>query len=269
MTTDLIPATTQTTDEKRGLALLKALGLDRVAPEQREIALAISSRYELDPMLRHLVLIEGRPFITRDGLLHVAHRSGVFDGIEVDEPRLEAGFWRTTATVFRKDMTRGFRYPGRYPEKGKNAAYAPEMAIKVAESMALRRAFDVAAPSAEEKWAEDAEREVTAPKPSSLADLARQRAEAVRGEPEPAQDAPSAPDEPEAPTDTADGPVEAAQAEEGDAREVCGAESDPALGDVLVCSLDPGHLDDPKAPRVHRDASGSTFPAPRKGGRAS
>lgn len=86
------------------------------------------------------------------------------------------------------------------------------------------------------------------------------------GSPTTTRTAPSAALDPEAPTDTAPEPDAPRQAEDGAVREVCGAESDPALGDVLVCSLDPGHLDDPKAPSVHRDASGSTFPAPRKGG---
>jgi hypothetical protein len=149
--TDL-PATTQTTDEKRELALLKAIGLDRAAPEQREIALAIAKRYDLDLLLKHLVLIEGRPYITRDGLLHVAHRSGVLDGMETSEPTIVDGEWRVRCSVYRKDMTRPFTYFGRYPTKGGNQRFAPEMATKVAESMAMRRAFDVAAPSQDERW---------------------------------------------------------------------------------------------------------------------
>lgn len=40
-------------------------------------------------------------------------------------------------------MSRPFTFPGRYPATGGNAKYAPEMALKVAESMSLRRAFDV------------------------------------------------------------------------------------------------------------------------------
>ena len=49
-------------------------------------------------------------------------------------------------------MGRPFTYTGRYPTTGGNAKFAPEMAVKVAEVMALRRAFDVAAPTAEERW---------------------------------------------------------------------------------------------------------------------
>lgn len=143
--------------DPRELALLKAVGLDRVSPEQRELALHIATRYDLDLMLKHLVLIDGRPYITRDGLLHIAHRSGVLDGIETTDPVLgDDGYWRVACSVYRKDMSRPFTYTGRYParsaERSHNAKYAPEMATKVGESMSLRRAFDIAAPSVDERW---------------------------------------------------------------------------------------------------------------------
>ena len=174
MTTETMPVTTQSTDEKRGIALLKAVGLDKLAPEQRELALHIANRYDLDLLLKHLVIIEGRAYITRDGLLHVAHRSGVFDGIEVTPAVLDGGFWRSTASVWRKDMGRAFTYPGRYPEAGNNRKYGPEMAIKVAEVMALRRAFDVSAPAAEERFVEDVPvAQAEQPKAQSLADIAK------------------------------------------------------------------------------------------------
>lgn len=143
------------TERKRRLALLKAVGLDRVPPEQRDLTLAIARRYDLDLLLRHVILVDSKPYLTRDGLLHIAHRSGQLDGIETTEPVLADGFWRATASVFRKDMSRPFRYYGRYPEKGKNRDFGPEMATKVAEVMALRRAFDVSAPVVEERWDRD------------------------------------------------------------------------------------------------------------------
>lgn len=150
----------------RELALLKAVGLDRLAPEQRELALHIAERYQLDLMLKHLVMIEGRPYITRDALLHVAHRSGQLDGISTTEPEIVGEFWRASCSVYRKDMTHPFTYGGRYPTKGGNQKFAPEMAIKVAEVMALRRAFDVAAPVIEERWDIEVPAEPPTPKPS-------------------------------------------------------------------------------------------------------
>lgn len=149
-------------------ALIKAVGLDRVPAEQRTLALHIAERYELDLMLKHLVMVDGRPYITRDGLLHVAHRSGVFDGIEVSKPVLGETHWEASATVYRKDMSRGFTYWGRYPKQGGNQKYAPEMATKTAECMALRRAFDVSAPVVEERWDLDE----APPEPRPVAPLA-------------------------------------------------------------------------------------------------
>jgi len=164
------------------LALLKAVGLDRAAPEQRALAINIAERYELDLLLKHLVLIEGRPYITRDALLHIAHRSGQFDGISVTEPKVSDGYWRCSATVYRKDMTHPFTYPGRYPERGGNAKFAEEMCIKVAESMALRRAFNVAAPVVEERWDTEPAAEPPAPRPS-LAERAAAATVTVLAEP--------------------------------------------------------------------------------------
>jgi hypothetical protein len=157
MTTEVAIPSEVVDDNRRKAALLRAIGLDKVPPEQREIAIAIANKYELDLLLKHLVLVEGRPYITRDGLLWIAHRSGVLDGIEVSEPVVKtiAGlgeFWFATARVYRKDMSRPFEFSGRYPVKGGNTRYAPEMAVKVAESMALRRAFNVSAPTVDERW---------------------------------------------------------------------------------------------------------------------
>lgn len=187
------------TDQRRSLALLKAVGLDRLAPEQRELALHIARRYELDLMLKHLVMIEGRPYITRDGLLHVAHRSGQLDGIETTEAVVVDGEWRSTCSVYRKDMSRPFTYTGRYPIAGANRKFAPEMATKVGEVMALRRAFDVAAPTAEERWDMDVPAEASKPAPS-LAERVAEKAATVAQQDvaaaEVAPDATEAPSEP-------------------------------------------------------------------------
>ena len=147
MTTELAPA-----PQPLDLALLKAIGLDRLAPEQRQLAMSIAERYQLDLLLKHLVMIEGRPYVTRDGLLHIAHRSGQLDGMATSEPAVIDGFWRSTCSVYRKDMSHPFTYTGRYPTAGGNQKFAPEMAVKVGEVMALRRAFDVSAPVLEERW---------------------------------------------------------------------------------------------------------------------
>ena len=165
----------KTDDGARKLALLKAVGLDRLAPEQRELALNIAKRYDLDLLLKQLVMIDTRVYITRDGLLHIAHRSGQFDGMEATEPVLHDGYWRSICSVYRKDMSRPFTYHGRYPEGGKNRVFAPEMATKVAEVMALRRAFDVAAPTQEERWDRDVEVPEPEPPPATLRERVQQK----------------------------------------------------------------------------------------------
>ncbi|HSW43508.1 MAG TPA: hypothetical protein VLM76_13455 [Patescibacteria group bacterium] len=190
------------------LTLLKAIGLDRAAPEQRQLAMAIAERYGLDLMLKHLVLIEGRPYVTRDALLHIAHRSGQFDGIQTTTPEIVGDEWRATATVWRKDMSHPFVYGGRYPTKGGNQRFAPEMCLKVAESMALRRAFDVSAPVMEERWDVE-EREPLPPRPT-LAEVAASKAAAI----EAAEHVEARVDLPDSPVTVTDGIVNAIEAAE-------------------------------------------------------
>jgi hypothetical protein len=136
-------------------AILKTLNLNPSDPKTQALLL-ICKRYGLDPLLKHVVLIGGRPYVTRDGYLHIAHSSGKFDGIEIVDEGIEESYWWARASVYRKDMARPFTYKGRYPKKGGNAQYGPEMAIKCAEVMAMRRAFNVTGiGAAEERWDTD------------------------------------------------------------------------------------------------------------------
>ena len=158
MSTEAIVPDEVVDDRRRQAALLRAVGLDKVPPEQREIAIAIAKKYELDLLLKHLVLVEGRPFITRDGLLWIAHRAGVLDGIEVTEPEIVTlpGRGRVLALP-RARLAQGHvrgrsSTPGATRPRAATSRYAPEMAVKVAESMALRRAFNVSAPTVDERW---------------------------------------------------------------------------------------------------------------------
>lgn len=234
--------------DPREMTLLRAIGFDRLSPEQRELALNISKRYELDPMLKHVVMVDGRPYITRDGLLHVAHRSGQLDGIETTEATVIDGFWRASCSVYRKDMSRPFTYSGRYPTSGGNQKFAPEMAVKVAEVMALRRAFDVAAPVAEERWdLEAAPTSASAAQPS-LAERAAQKRAAIVIEPTPREaasepsvvteeaDDASMSEAETAPAGSADFPA-AGPAAQPDGK--CGNPS--PFGDGAACGLPAGH----------------------------
>lgn len=143
--------TQHTENVARGVAVepgkvLSYLGLNPSDPRSQAVV-AVAQRYDLDPLLKHVIVIpKGGVYITRDGLLHVAHRSGQLDGIVVEqEPTLseDGREWVSRVSVYRKDMGHPFTFPGRYPVNGGNRDYAQEMSLKAAEAHALRRAFDV------------------------------------------------------------------------------------------------------------------------------
>ncbi len=133
-------------------AILRSMGID-VSTIQGQALLVICERYGLDPIMKHVVLISGKPYVTRDGLLHVAHRSSQLDGIELlDEGETPTHWWAKVA-VYRKDMSHPFTFRGRYPKSGTQKTFGPEMALKCSEMLALRRAFDVTGLAvAEEMW---------------------------------------------------------------------------------------------------------------------
>jgi hypothetical protein len=136
--------------------ILAAIGINPTDPTH-QAALLACDKYDLDPLLKHIVVIpKAGPYITRDGWLHVAHRSGQFDGMEVVDTSETQTHWIAKVAVYRKDMGRPFTYVGRYPKSGGNSKYGPEMAVKTAEVMALRRAFPVSGVGAlEERWEKD------------------------------------------------------------------------------------------------------------------
>lgn len=177
--------------------LVRYLGLDPRKPEDRA-AVAVCRHYGFDPLLKHVVVIpRSGVYITRDGMLNVAHRSGQLDGIVVEEdPHLsdDGKEWVARVSVYRKDMSRPFTFPGRYAANGSNKLYAPEMALKAAEAHALRRAFDIGGlPTLEEQRPDD-----TAPMASTAVtadeiltprvDAALNRARAKQAEPQPADE---------------------------------------------------------------------------------
>ena len=92
---------------------LRYLGLHPDNPATWVLA-ALARKYDLDPLLNEVAVITTKqgmkPYVTRDGLLAVAHRSGQFDGMTTDELREGEHGWAATVTVWRKDMTHGFIY---------------------------------------------------------------------------------------------------------------------------------------------------------------
>lgn len=135
-------------------AVYKALNLNPRDPKAQALFLTCR-KYGLDPVLKHAVLISGSLYVTRDGLLHVAHASKMLDGFYAECTGLndEKTHYVAVATVHRKDMSHPFTMRGRYPVTGRLAKdYGPEMAEKVAMCRALRMAFDVSLCSQEEMW---------------------------------------------------------------------------------------------------------------------
>lgn len=167
-------------------ALLRYLALDPRDPKSRAVV-AVCRRYSFDPLLKHVIVIpKGGVYVTRDGLLNAAHRSGQFDGMVVEQDPTfdqQTGEWVAKVTVYRKDMRHGFTYPGRYPAKGGNEKYAPEMALKCAEAHALRRAFDITGlPTLDEQKADQARESTAAPAPQFTQPAAEPDVDTTTGE---------------------------------------------------------------------------------------
>jgi hypothetical protein len=147
-----------------GADTLAYLGLDPRNPEVHALVL-LCQRYRLDPLLGHAAIIKtaggNRAYITRDGMLEIAHRSGQLDGIVVDDQhRTEHGGHSATVSVWRKDMKHPFTYKGGcgHDEPQSKQGNGPEMALARAERRALRRAFSIpAADDADEPYEQTGE----------------------------------------------------------------------------------------------------------------
>jgi hypothetical protein len=133
-----------------GAATLAYLGLNPDDVEVRALVM-LCLRYRLDPLLGHASIIKAkggnRAYITRDGMLEVAHRSGQLDGIVVDEERESEHGWSATVSVHRRDMAHPFTYRGGcgVDEPQAEQGHGAEMALARAERRALKRAFNISA----------------------------------------------------------------------------------------------------------------------------
>ncbi len=61
-------------------------------PQQKMTIARLSLAYGLDPMLGELTIYQGKPWITIDGRLRLAHNSGKFQGIVEDRPATAAEY---------------------------------------------------------------------------------------------------------------------------------------------------------------------------------
>jgi len=143
-----------------------------------ELALAICHRYDLDPLLKHVQLIPSNKkddggkwtkaysvYITRDGLLHVAHESAIPFAIQFDEPQAKTNPYSEKKDIYLTgklkregfpDLVAGLwfsEYQGTDKQGQPNGAWKTHPAAmhqKVVEVYLLRRGFDVSLPAYEE-----------------------------------------------------------------------------------------------------------------------
>jgi hypothetical protein len=124
--------------------VLQTLNLNESDPKTQALLL-VCDKYHLDPLLKHVQIIQGSTYITRDGYLAIAHASGQFDGMETVEDEETDNAFIVKVSVYRKDMKHPFTAKGRSEKKRTNNGPDPaDMALARAERRALRRAFNVA-----------------------------------------------------------------------------------------------------------------------------
>lgn len=134
------------------VSLIKNIAAPKCTDDEFRLLLYQAKTYRLDPLLKQIWAVKystDKPasiFAGRDGFLSIAHRSGAFDGMESGTRRegTELIGW---AKVYRKDMTHPFTVEVNAKEYNRNQGtwltHPATMIQKVAESQALRRAFQI------------------------------------------------------------------------------------------------------------------------------
>ncbi len=163
-------ATTLTPTAAEAAELARTKIFAGIPDDEVKLALAIAGRYGLDPLLRHLVLIPGgknrryNVYITRDGLLHIAHTSGKPWSIEIDEPQKRENPYTGKEDIYLKGRVKvldpatgqtqvfegGVWFSEYNAGQGSWKTHPAAMHQKVLEVYLLRRAFDVALTPIEE-----------------------------------------------------------------------------------------------------------------------
>lgn len=86
--------------------VLELLGL-KGPPNQIQLLFQLGEKYQLDILTKEVTLIPGKgPFIGVWGRLHIAHRSGKLDGLELDDEWETDKHHCVRVIVWRKDMGR-------------------------------------------------------------------------------------------------------------------------------------------------------------------
>jgi len=156
---------------KEQIELIKRTVAKGASDDELKLFLHLASRYDLDPFTRQIWFIkygdDAHIFTGRDGFLHIAHRSGAFNGMQTTLREEPIGFeiryynrkekkvevlkrpsqFVAVCTVYRKDMTEPFVCEVWESEYSTGQGLWPTkrrvMIQKVAEASTLRRAFDI------------------------------------------------------------------------------------------------------------------------------
>lgn len=168
----MLPVTTSESQWSREqVELIKRTVAKGASDDELKLFLHLASRYDLDPFTRQIWFIkygdDAHIFTGRDGFLHIAHRSGAFNGMQTslrEEPvPFEIKFFNkrdkrwealkrpsqfvAVCTVYRKDMEQPFKCEVWESEYSTGQGLWPTkrrvMIQKVAEASTLRRAFDI------------------------------------------------------------------------------------------------------------------------------
>jgi len=156
---------------KDQVELIKRTVAKGASDDELKLFLHLASRYDLDPFTRQIWFIkygdDAHIFTGRDGFLHIAHRSGAFNGMQTSLREEPIGFeiryynrkekkvevlkrpsqFVAVCTVYRKDMEQPFVCEVWESEYSTGQGLWPTkrrvMIQKVAEASTLRRAFDI------------------------------------------------------------------------------------------------------------------------------
>lgn len=109
-----------------------------------EVVRSLFAEYGLRPDLGHIVILGDRPYVTREGLLYYARKSGQLMGIQVEIVERTKGFCLVKATVLTKDGGR-FEAFGDASTDNTNRMVSPHL-IRMAETRAINRALREAFP---------------------------------------------------------------------------------------------------------------------------
>lgn len=136
------------------IQLVKRTCAKNCSMDEFKLLFATAKLYNLNPLKKEVWAVKygtapANIMVGRDGFLSIAHKSGQFDGMNTTFEEKDGKIISATCTVYRKDMKQPIVATVFFEEYGTNASNPlwrtkpRTMLGKVAESHALRRAFNV------------------------------------------------------------------------------------------------------------------------------